>query len=101
MPSSTILLLETNADAASAVERPLVGIGYQVTTTADPNAAAALRTAIAGERLVVEIAGHPVGPPAALDLPGGILDMPTRNRGTHRIRTGGTYDSHLLLPVIR
>lgn len=54
----------------------------------------------AGERLVVEIAGHPVGPPAALDLPGGILDMPTRNRGTHRIRTGGTHDSHLLLPVI-
>ena len=37
MPSSTILLLETNPDAASAVERPLVGIGYQVTTTADSN----------------------------------------------------------------
>jgi hypothetical protein len=54
----------------------------------------------AGERLVVEIAGHPVGPPAALDLPGGIVDMPTRNHGTHRIRTGGTYDSHLLLPVV-
>jgi predicted acyl esterase len=54
----------------------------------------------AGERLVVEIAGHPAGPPAALDLPGAILDLPTRNRGTHRIRTGGTYDSHLLLPVV-
>src|ERR1700690_2871717 len=37
VPSSTILLLETNPDAATAVERPLVGIGYQVTTTADPN----------------------------------------------------------------
>jgi predicted acyl esterase len=54
----------------------------------------------AGERLVVEIAGHPVGPPAALDLPGGIVDLPTRNRGSHRIRTGGAYDSHLLLPVV-
>lgn len=55
----------------------------------------------AGERLVVEIAGHPVGPLAneAHTLPGGDLHMPTRNRGRHRVRTGGRYDSHLLLPV--
>lgn len=54
----------------------------------------------AGERLVVEIAGHPVGPHAHGTLPGAILDLPTRNRGRHRIRTGERYDSHLLFPVI-
>ncbi len=56
----------------------------------------------AGERLVVEIAGHPVGPLAneAHTLPGGDLYVPTRNRGKHRIHTGGKYDSHLLLPVV-
>ena len=36
MPSSTILVLETNAQAA-AIEGPLTRIGYQVTTTADPD----------------------------------------------------------------
>ncbi|MEI4271176.1 CocE/NonD family hydrolase [Klenkia sp. LSe6-5] len=54
----------------------------------------------AGERLVVEVAGHPVGPLAAPNLPGGWLEIPTRNAGVHRIRTGGRYDSHLLLPVV-
>ncbi len=54
----------------------------------------------AGERLVVEIAGHPVGPLAGPGLPGGDPHLPTRNKGLHRIRTGGTYDSHLLLPVV-
>nr|WP_062395905.1 CocE/NonD family hydrolase [Pseudonocardia sp. AL041005-10] len=51
-----------------------------------------------GERLVVEIAGHPVGPLSGENHPGGRLDVPTRNRGTHRIRTGGRFDSVLLLP---
>lgn len=54
----------------------------------------------AGERLVIEIAGHPVGPHAHGTLPGAILDLPTRNRGRHRIRTGEKYNSHLLFPVI-
>ena len=55
----------------------------------------------AGERLVVEIAGHPVGPPAFEMIPNlGAIDLPTRNHGTHRIRTGGRFDSHLLLPVV-
>lgn len=56
----------------------------------------------AGERLVVEIAGHPVGPLAneAHTLPGGDLQLPTRNRGRHRIHTGGKYDSHVMLPVV-
>lgn len=53
-----------------------------------------------GERLVVEIAGHPTGPLEANGLPGGWLEIPTRNEGRHRIHTGGPYDSHLLLPVI-
>ncbi|MFF2486170.1 CocE/NonD family hydrolase [Microbacterium sp. NPDC058062] len=55
----------------------------------------------AGERLVIEVAGHPVGPLGGSNsLPGGDIDVPTRNRGLHRIRTGGGYDSHLLLPLI-
>ena len=54
----------------------------------------------AGERLVVEIAGHPVGPLAPDMLPGGDINVPTRNHGEHRIRTGGRFDSHLLLPVV-
>ena len=37
MPSSTILVLETNPDASSAVTAPLTGVGYQVVTTADPD----------------------------------------------------------------
>ncbi len=54
----------------------------------------------AGERLVVELAGHPVGPLEAQGLPGGWLEIPTRNRGKHRIHTGGDRSSRLLLPVI-
>ncbi|MEU4650133.1 CocE/NonD family hydrolase [Nocardia fluminea] len=54
----------------------------------------------AGERLVVEIAGHPTGPLAGPGLPGADLRMPTRNKGIHRIRTGGRYDSHLLVPIV-
>lgn len=37
MPSSTILVLETNAEATAAIEGPLTGVGYQVTATADPD----------------------------------------------------------------
>ena len=37
MASSTILVLETNTDASSAVTAPLTGVGYQVVTTADPD----------------------------------------------------------------
>jgi predicted acyl esterase len=54
----------------------------------------------AGERLVVEIAGHPVGNVSVPPLPGPDQDVATRNKGVHLIRTGGAYDSHLLLPVI-
>lgn len=56
----------------------------------------------AGERLVLEIAGHPVGPLAneAHTLPGGDPQMPTRNRGRHRIHAGASFDSFLLLPVV-
>lgn len=54
----------------------------------------------AGERLVVEIAGHPVGPIAPPGLPGSMVTVPTRNRGKHRIRTGGRHSSYLLVPVV-
>ena len=55
-----------------------------------------------GERLVIEIAGHEVGPlpPKSPPLPGTALSLPTRNRGRHRIHTGGQYDSWLSLPII-
>ncbi|KAF1819116.1 hydrolase CocE/NonD family protein [Dissoconium aciculare CBS 342.82] len=56
----------------------------------------------AGERLVVEIGGHEVGPlsPKAVPLPGSFLSLATRNRGIHRIHTGGQYESWLKLPII-
>lgn len=54
----------------------------------------------AGERLVVQIAGHPVGNVSVPPLPGPDLNVPIRNKGAHLIRTGGLYDSHLLLPVV-
>ncbi|SKG68584.1 putative hydrolase, CocE/NonD family [Mycobacteroides abscessus subsp. bolletii] len=54
----------------------------------------------AGQRLVVEIAGHPLGPPAHGVLPGEWTEIPTLNKGVHRIRTGGDHDSHLLIPQI-
>ena len=37
MPSSTILVLETSAEASAFIEGPLTAIGYQVTITADPD----------------------------------------------------------------
>lgn len=56
----------------------------------------------AGERLVIEIGGHEVGPiaPTSPALPGTQLSLPTRNRGRHRIHAGGKYDSWLNLPII-
>ncbi|MBO4256973.1 CocE/NonD family hydrolase [Streptomyces griseorubiginosus] len=51
-----------------------------------------------GEHLVVKIAGHPVGSVSTAGTPD--PNMPTRNRGEYRIRTGGAFDSHLLLPVV-
>ncbi|MEU3788023.1 CocE/NonD family hydrolase [Streptomyces sp900129855] len=54
----------------------------------------------AGERLVLEIAGHPVGNVSVPPLPGPDQNVATRNKGAHLIRTGGAYDSHLLLPVV-
>jgi predicted acyl esterase len=56
----------------------------------------------AGERLVIEIGGHEVGPiaPTSPPLPGTELELPTRNRGHHRIHAGGKYDSWLNLPII-
>lgn len=56
----------------------------------------------AGESLVVEIAGHVTGPLTrkGLLLPGTELTLETRNRGRHRIHSGGEYDSFLQLPLI-
>ena len=59
----------------------------------------------AGERLVVEVAGHPVGPlamhmPGESGLPGGDINMTTRNVGTHTIHTGGEYRSRLNFAVL-
>ncbi|WP_322784876.1 CocE/NonD family hydrolase [Streptomyces justiciae] len=54
-----------------------------------------------GETLVVEIAGHVAGPipaPRASDADPDAV-MPTRNTGTHTIRTGGSYDSKVFLPL--
>jgi predicted acyl esterase len=55
----------------------------------------------AGERLRVLIKGSDVYPypNRAPGLPLALHEE-TRNRGAHRVRTGGTYDSHLLVPVI-
>lgn len=56
----------------------------------------------AGERLVIEVAGHVTGPLAPKDppLPGSTLSLKTCNRGQHRIHTGGKYTSYLTVPVI-
>lgn len=55
-----------------------------------------------GERVVIEIGGHVVGPlaPKSPPLPGSYLSLATRNRGRHRIHAGGKYDSWLNLPII-
>lgn len=59
-----------------------------------------------GEKLVLEIAGHPVGPLSQAmagesGLPGGTIDMPTNNAGLHSIRTGGAYPSRLQFAVMK
>ncbi|MEV5959880.1 CocE/NonD family hydrolase [Streptomyces sp. NPDC051987] len=54
-----------------------------------------------GETLVLEIAGHfagPLTPPRTGESPD--VELPTRNAGTHTIRTGGRYGSRLFLPVV-
>jgi predicted acyl esterase len=53
----------------------------------------------AGESLRVQVQGHDIHG----DIGGGPSSMrhlELRNAGTHIIRTGGQYDSHLLAPVI-
>jgi len=50
-----------------------------------------------GEQLCVTVAGYDLKGPL---FPGTPL-APTRNKGKHIIHTGGTYDSHLLVPMIR
>ena len=50
-----------------------------------------------GEQLRVIVAGYDLKGPL---FPGTPL-APTRNKGKHIIHTGGTYDSHLLVPMIR
>ena len=57
VPSSTILVLETSPLATSAIEGPLTGIGYQVTTTADP--ADAVRRAADHALVIVDVGSGP------------------------------------------
>ncbi len=57
MPSSTILVLETNPGAAATVEGPLSGVGYQVTVTADPDDA--LRRAAEFALVIVDVGSGP------------------------------------------
>lgn len=55
-----------------------------------------------GQRLVLEIAGHPGGPlPPSLTVTGLPPEpIPTRNTGRHSIHTGGERASTLLVPVV-
>jgi predicted acyl esterase len=48
-----------------------------------------------GERLQMVVSGRDFMP----DFPGLEPDEPTSNTGSHRIRTGGAYDSHLLVLI--
>jgi pilus assembly protein CpaE len=57
VPSSTILVLETNPGAAATVEGPLSGVGYQVTVTADPDDA--LRRAADFALVIVDVGAGP------------------------------------------
>lgn len=57
MPSSTILVLETTAEATAAIEGPLTGIGYQVTTTLDPDDA--VRRAADFALVIVDVGSGP------------------------------------------
>lgn len=50
----------------------------------------------AGEQLRVIVAGYDLSPVAMK----GVAPVKTLNRGAHVIHTGGTYDSHLLVPVV-
>jgi len=54
----------------------------------------------AGETLCLAIGGQPFD---AFGFPGmpGADKIATRNRGTHIIHTGGQYDSHVVLPLLR
>lgn len=56
----------------------------------------------AGERLVIEIAGHETGPlaPEHPPLPGSFLSLKTLNKGRHRIYTGGKHPSTIALPIV-
>jgi predicted acyl esterase len=51
----------------------------------------------AGQRLQVVVSGHDLMPPEGESSIEAELQSP--NVGTHRIRTGGKFDSHLLVPV--
>jgi predicted acyl esterase len=56
-----------------------------------------------GEILVLEIAGHftgPLTPPRTGQAGPDTNALPTRNAGTHTIRTGGRFGSRALLPVV-
>ena len=57
MPSSTILVLETSAQATATIEGPLARIGYQVTTTADPDDA--VRRASDYALVIVDVGSGP------------------------------------------
>jgi pilus assembly protein CpaE len=59
VPSSTILVLETSAEAAATIEGPLTRIGYQVTTTADPDDA--VRRAADYALVIVDVSSGPAG----------------------------------------
>lgn len=63
MPSSTILVLETNEAAIAAVEGPLTGMGYQVAVTADPDDA--VRRAADFALVILDIG---LGPRTGVDI---------------------------------
>lgn len=53
----------------------------------------------AGERLRVVVQGQDIPREGLPNAPFARHEQ-TRNQGTHVIHTGGSYDSHLLVPVI-
>jgi predicted acyl esterase len=56
-----------------------------------------------GETLVLEIAGHfagPLTPPRTGQAGPDTGELPTRNAGTHTIRTGGRFGSCVFLPIV-
>ena len=54
----------------------------------------------AGETLRVLVMGQDIYTEIPQPGPAMMRHEETRNKGRHIIRTGGTYDSHLLVPVI-